>query len=107
MNEDKRQETIEPDDNVHVHQCAIVHKYRNDGQTLGRIFEKSFLARDREKKFEIAEAAKYYVERAEIGHWSDEVFMSLYRAAQLMEVLNCPVDEVIAAYRRASEMVPT
>lgn len=54
---------------------------------------------------EAAHAA--YLRRAEQGYWIEEVYVSVLRAAQLAEVLNRPVDEQIATYLRAYEIVPT
>ncbi|MDI4657454.1 glycosyltransferase [Xanthobacter autotrophicus] len=56
---------------------------------------------DREK------ALENYLLRAELGFWQEEVFMSLYSAAQLKEQLGRPEREVIDAYLRASDALPT
>jgi hypothetical protein len=52
-------------------------------------------------------ALKHYLARAELGFWQEEVFISLYCAAQLMELLGHPEQEVIAAYLRAANSLPT
>jgi glycosyltransferase involved in cell wall biosynthesis len=52
-------------------------------------------------------ALEHYLARAELGFWQEEVFVSLYCAAQLMEQLGHPDEEVIAAYLRAANAVPT
>jgi glycosyltransferase involved in cell wall biosynthesis len=57
--------------------------------------------RDREK------ALENYLLRAELGFWQEEVFISLYAAAQLKEQLGRPEREVIDAYLRASDALPT
>ncbi|WP_461357404.1 glycosyltransferase family 25 protein [Bradyrhizobium sp. USDA 4454] len=51
-------------------------------------------------------ALTYYLARAEMGFWQEEVFISLYSAARLKEALSHPEDEVIAAYQRAAEAQP-
>ncbi len=107
MSETQRPKKVEAEATPQGEPSSVVHRYPSDGNTLGRIFEASFLARDHEKAGETTEALKCFVERAEIGHWSDEVFVTLYRAAQLMEVIGRPIDEAIAAYRRASEAAPS
>jgi GR25 family glycosyltransferase involved in LPS biosynthesis len=48
-----------------------------------------------------------YLKRAELGFWKEEVFESLYQAAKLKETLKRPAEEVIAAYLRANDAVPT
>ncbi len=50
---------------------------------------------------------EHYLARAELGFWQEEVFISLYSAAQLMEQLDHPDQAVIAAYLRASDALPT
>jgi hypothetical protein len=44
--------------------------------------------------------------RAGLGFWDEEIFMSLYRAAQTMERLGRPAAAVIAAYLRAADSNP-
>jgi len=53
------------------------------------------------------EALQAYLKRAELGFWVEEVYMSLYYAAQLQECLGWPFDEVMATYRRAAHAVPS
>jgi hypothetical protein len=45
--------------------------------------------------------------RAELGFWQEEVFISLYRAAQMKEQLGYAEQEVIAAYLQAADALPT
>ena len=52
-------------------------------------------------------ALEHYLARAELGFWQEEVFISLYCAAQLKEQLGHPEQEVIAAYLRAANALPT
>lgn len=56
---------------------------------------------------ELEKALEHYLARAELGFWQDEVFMSLYSAAQIKEWLEHPEQEVIDAYLRASASLPT
>jgi hypothetical protein len=51
-------------------------------------------------------ALEHYLARGQMGFWQEEVFVALYRAAQLKEALGHPEEEVIAAYLRASEAQP-
>ena len=53
------------------------------------------------------DALSEYLKRAEFGGWPEEVFVSLYNAALLMEQLDRPEAEVLAAYSRASESRPS
>ena len=53
------------------------------------------------------EALQAYMKRSELGHWDQEVFMSLYNAAQIKEALGYPFDDVIAAYLLASDLFPS
>jgi glycosyltransferase involved in cell wall biosynthesis len=48
-----------------------------------------------------------YLARAELRFWPEEVFISLYKAAQIKEQLGHPDQEVIDAYLRAATALPT
>ena len=48
-----------------------------------------------------------YLKRAGFGGWPEEVYVSLLNAASLMAQLECREDEVIAAFQRASERLPS
>jgi hypothetical protein len=50
---------------------------------------------------------EHYLARAELGFWHEEVFVSLYSVAQLKEQLGHPDQEVIDAYLRAADALPT
>ena len=52
-------------------------------------------------------ALAYYLKRADLGFWAEEVFESLYEAAKLQEALGFSVEQVIATYLRATEAAPT
>jgi tetratricopeptide (TPR) repeat protein len=56
---------------------------------------------------ELATALEHYLARAELGFWQEEVFVSLYCAARMKEQLGHPVEDVIAAYLRAANTLPT
>lgn len=51
-------------------------------------------------------AAEAYLRRAELGHWDQEVFWSLYQAGQLMAALGRPPEAVLATFARASATCP-
>jgi hypothetical protein len=51
-------------------------------------------------------ALEMYLKRAQLGHWQQEVFMSLLDAARLMETLPYSDDEVMAAYENAIAACP-
>ncbi|MEA2981203.1 MAG: hypothetical protein QOF09_3026 [Alphaproteobacteria bacterium] len=52
-------------------------------------------------------ALEHYLARAELGFWQEEVFISLYCAAQMKESLGHSGPEVIAAYLRAADAQPS
>lgn len=56
---------------------------------------------------ELRKALEHYLARAELGFWHEEVFVSLYSAAQLKERLGHPDEDVLAAYLRAADVLPT
>jgi hypothetical protein len=47
-----------------------------------------------------------YLRRPALGFWDQEIFVSLLNAARLKEQLGHPEQEVLDAYRRASDAVP-
>ncbi len=52
-------------------------------------------------------AIKHYLERAQLGGWQQEVFVSLYQAARLKEQRGYPDAEVLAAYQAATAALPS
>lgn len=65
-----------------------------------------YLAQSYRDCAEREKALEHYLARAEMGFWQEEVFIALYRSAQLKEALGYPEDEVILAYLRASKAQP-
>jgi glycosyltransferase involved in cell wall biosynthesis len=53
------------------------------------------------------ESLEYYLKRAEMGYWNEEVFISYYNAANLMKELSYPHSEIIYTYMRGHESCPT
>lgn len=51
-------------------------------------------------------ALRMYLRRASLGHWQQEVFISLLHAARLKQDLGYGKDEVIAAYLEAAAICP-
>ena len=54
-----------------------------------------------------AGALKYFLERARLGHWPEEVFVSLLNAAEIKNALGHPIEEVLATYAEATAACPT
>nr|WP_207801866.1 glycosyltransferase [Phenylobacterium hankyongense] len=65
-----------------------------------------YLAQSYKDFGERSKAVEYYLKRAELGFWDQEIYISLYRAAQLKDELGADKDEVLALYRRAAEVCP-
>jgi glycosyltransferase involved in cell wall biosynthesis len=55
---------------------------------------------------ELERALEHYLVRAKLGFWQEEVFISLYSAAQLKQELGRPDQEVIDAYLLAADAAP-
>ncbi len=53
------------------------------------------------------EALAVYLDRARLGHWEQEVYLSLLFAARLKEALAHPAEDVLAAYAAAAGTCPT
>ena len=49
---------------------------------------------------------KYYLQRAELGFWHEEIYISLLSAAYIMEGYREPEDEIKAVYDRAIAICP-
>lgn len=52
-------------------------------------------------------ALRHYSRRVSMGGWGEEVFYARYRAAQCLERLGRPVEEVVDAYARCFDEHPT
>ena len=65
-----------------------------------------YLAQSYKDCGEHEKALENYLKRAELGHWSEEVYVSLLEAGNLMAALNRPFDEVTATYERAAQTAP-
>ncbi|MDB5449377.1 MAG: hypothetical protein JWQ52_505 [Phenylobacterium sp.] len=65
-----------------------------------------YLAQSYKDFGERPKAVEHYLKRAELGFWDQEIYISLYRAAQLKDELGADKDEVLALYRRAAEVCP-
>jgi glycosyltransferase involved in cell wall biosynthesis len=94
------------------------NKYRKDAQVLEQALRSEedaflrsryifYLAQSYRDAGEREKALENYLKRAEIGVWTEEVFMSLYAAAQIQQQMGRPLDEVIATYLRASDVMPS
>jgi glycosyltransferase involved in cell wall biosynthesis len=51
-------------------------------------------------------ALEFYLERSTLGYWIEEVFLSLYYAAQIKERLRFPDSEIVQSYLSAHEAFP-
>jgi len=97
---------------------ADPQKYRRDADVLRRALksESNALLRAR-YTFYLAcslrdggnkrRALKAYEDRAEMGFWHEECFVSLYNAAYLKADLGFPTTEVVGTYLKAFETCPT
>ena len=94
------------------------NKFADDAALLERALETEtdpllvtrytfYLAQSLRDSGQTERAHAAYLKRAEQGNWVEEVYVSILRAAQLAETLKRPVDEQIATYLRAYEILPT
>jgi glycosyltransferase involved in cell wall biosynthesis len=65
-----------------------------------------YLAQSYRDASEKDKALECFLKRAELGYSTEEVFVSLYSAAQLQQEMGKPFEEVIATYLRASDAAP-
>jgi tetratricopeptide (TPR) repeat protein len=94
-----------------------VRKFQDDAETLQHALRNEsdpflvsrytfYLAQSYRDFGDSESALKYYLERAELGFWDQEVFLSLYNAAQMKEALKRPETEIIETYLRAHQTCP-
>lgn len=55
---------------------------------------------------DLAKALENYLERAALGHWDQEVYISMLRAAEIKRRMNAPPAEVVEAYWAAIRQCP-
>jgi glycosyltransferase involved in cell wall biosynthesis len=65
-----------------------------------------YLAQSLKDSGQYEEAISSYLQRAEMGYWDEEIYVALYRAGQLQEKLDHPVQRVINTYLRATAVQP-
>lgn len=93
-------------------------KYRNNAKLLEQLLQTEkdkflhsrytfYLARNYRDAGDSEKALSYFMERAKLGYSTEEVFVSLYSAAQIQEQRGRPFEEVIATYLRASDVAPS
>lgn len=66
-----------------------------------------YLAQSYKDAGENERALQCYLRRAQLGFWQEEVYVSLYRAAQFMEALGRSGAEIVQTYLDAYETCPT
>lgn len=65
-----------------------------------------YLAQSYKDCGERQKALEHYLKRAEQGFWSEEIYIALFEAGNLMAALDRPFEEVVAVYERATQSVP-
>jgi glycosyltransferase involved in cell wall biosynthesis len=66
-----------------------------------------YLAQSYRDAAEIEKALPLYLRRAEQGYWDQEIFISLYEAAKIQELLHLPDSQVIGLFLKAYEVCPS
>ena len=94
------------------------YKYERDALLLRRALESEndeamrarytfYLANTLRDAGDLAAAIPVYQARASMGHWPEEIFMSLYNSGRAKMVLDKPDDEVLADFDAATVARPT
>ena len=92
--------------------------YRNDAAVLSRALATEtdsllcarytfYLAQSYRDCGENEKAVAAYLDRATMGHWDEEIFVSLYEAGKLMLTLGRDTRDVLATFARATAACPT
>jgi GR25 family glycosyltransferase involved in LPS biosynthesis/glycosyltransferase involved in cell wall biosynthesis len=93
------------------------HKYQDDAAVLEQALAAEtdpflisrytfYLAQSYRDSVEPEKALANYLKRADLGYWAEEVYVSLLEAGKLAAASRRPLDEVIALYERAAQLVP-
>ena len=91
-------------------------KYRKDAQLLEKALSEEkdkflrsrytfYLARSYRDAGEKEKAIAYFLKRAELGFWADEIYISLFSAGQLQQEIG-KLDEALASFQRAYQTAP-
>lgn len=89
--------------------------YRRDAEKLREALEGEtdsflrsrytfYLAQSYRDSNQPEKALDAYLARSHMGYWAEEVYISLLEAGHLMERLDRPADDILATYRRATEV---
>jgi glycosyltransferase involved in cell wall biosynthesis len=65
-----------------------------------------YVARSYRDVGDLAKSLQFYLKRADLGYWMEEVYLSLLNAALIMETLGRPGEEISAVYDRAISVCP-
>ncbi|MFC6743233.1 glycosyltransferase [Methylobacterium tardum] len=65
-----------------------------------------YLARSYRDVGDLAKSLQFYLKRADLGYWEEEVYLSLLNAALIMETLGRPEEEISTVYDRAIFVCP-
>jgi len=96
------------DPQTYVRDAAVLEMaLKNETNAFLRARYRFYLAQSYRDSGDRVRALEHYLARAKLGFWQEEVFVSLYRAAQLKEQLGYAEREVIAAFLQASDALPT
>ena len=94
--------------------ASLQEKYANDAKILEKALVDEpnntrymfYLAQSYRDSDQYEKALDSYIVRANAGEWDEEVYYSWYMVAKIMEKMNRPAEEVIAAYSKAWEYRP-
>lgn len=106
--------------NVPVQDSARNHdpqKYKKDAEALAEALKTEtdkfmqsrytfYLAQSLRDAGDNGASLHWYLRRAEMGMWDQEVYISLLQAARIKEQLEYPHDDVVQSYMRAHEVRP-
>jgi glycosyltransferase involved in cell wall biosynthesis len=65
-----------------------------------------YLARSYRDVGDLGKSLQFYLKRADLGYWEEEVYLSLLNAALIMETLSRPGEEILTVYDRAIFVCP-
>lgn len=84
----------------------LEHALRDEGDPFLRSRYTFYLAQSYRDSCQPENAINHYMERAKLGFWAEEIYVSLYQAARLMETLGYPDNVVLSTYEAATDTLP-
>lgn len=86
--------------------CLLEEALKTEQDSFMKSRYTFYLAQSYRDSGNLPKSIYYYEERAKMGNWNQEVYISLYQIAKMKEALEYPQDDIVQSYLRAYEVCP-